>query len=297
MYTFKKIAGMLTLSILLCAAAHSQQTSQVLTDEDRQRIIDARTQGAIQRNEESRRNILNRNNADRISPAERRILLERGRYKKLQRKLTKENLKYLEPEFSDLKKYERFLSEANTGLIKFLPDFGCRKNLVIDASSPCIINASIPGDGTSYSFRKNIYEEAELSDLSFRNDSFQAGGFLTLGLLVKLGTSPIEDYSLSSNGLKQLVGFKPATHLREAMAQRENSVKGMKVDGSFFNSKQALVNNITYGLRSIAYRGSGIIDERRDIIVVFQVVRMYADGAVAVLWKRVQNIKSPKLKR
>lgn len=65
---------------------------------------------------------------------------------------------------------------------------------------------------------------------------------------------------------------------------------------------------MTYGLRSIAYRGEvvqsfqGVLfneldyDKRRDVIVLFRTVGFDVAGTLIVIWKELRNTESPKLR-
>jgi hypothetical protein len=283
--------------LIIIGAGFSAAYSRQVSDQERQKNIDAREYDNRTRAQETPRRILKDADALRLSSQERRILLGRWRYKTLPRKLTKENLEYLKPALADFKKYESFLSQPDTGLIKLLPDIGCGKNLVIDASSPCVMNASIPGDGSAYSFRKNTYEEVELSDLLFKDGKFQIEGFMTQGILVKLGALPIETISLNSKGMSFLTDFIPAKKVEDVAAQRTRLKNGVTADDLIYSTEQPLAENMTYGLRSIAYRGTGTFDNRRDIIIAFQVVRVNSDGSTVIVWKKLRDIESPKMKK
>jgi hypothetical protein len=274
--------------------AYSQQDLRAQSDMERQKTIDAREQE--RRSQMVKAHELN-NDPLRITPQERRISQSRGRYKTLPRKLTKENLKYLEPALADYKKYESFLIQPDTGLIKLLPDIGCRKIMVIDASSPCVINASIPGDGAAYSFRTKTYLEKELSDLMLKDGKFQTEGVLIQGILFKLGNTPIETVSLESKGMRFLTNFVYAKNSKDAAAQKARLEKGIKVDEFTYSANQTLAENTTYGLRSIAYRGVGWIDKRVDVVAVFCVVRINDDGSAVIVWKQLQSKESPIMKK
>lgn len=291
--------SILTLLIIIgtgYSAAYSQQDLQVLRDQERQKIIDAREYDNRTKAQQAHQSISQGVNALPLSGRQRRIALGNGSYKNLPRKLTKENLEYLKPSLADYKKYESLLSQPDTGLIKLLPDIGCAKNLVVDASSPCMMNVSIPGDGSAYSFRKSTYEEVEFSDLLFKDGKFQVKGFMTQGILVKLGALPIETVSLNSKGMSFLTGFIPAKKREDVEQQTAKLKNGIRADDFIYSSEQPLAENMTYGLRSIAYRGTDTFDKRRDIIIVFQVVSVDSDGSAVIVWKRLQDIKSPKMK-
>ena len=124
------------------------------------------------------------------------------------RKPTKNEFELLAPNKEDLKKYAQFLRQSNTGLLKLIDDQGCAENtIVVNASEDCL-KYSMPGAGSSYSFRTENYRIRRLSDLTYTDDSFQSSGILAHAMLVNVGDIPLEQISLQTKGLKFLTEFQ-----------------------------------------------------------------------------------------
>ena len=224
------------------------------------------------------------------------------------RKPTKSEFKLLAPGKEDLKKYAPFLRQSHTGLIKLIADRGCAEHTnVINVSEECL-KYSMPGAGSSYSFRTENYSIRRLSDLTYTDNSFQALGILAHAILVNIGDVPLEQISLETKGLKFLTDFETVTDFNKAKEIDRQIIEGVETNGFLYSRGAKTVENATYILRSIAYRGSyyrafqGLVydeldfDERKDIIVAFRVVRRDAESAT-ILWKELNNQKSPVIKR
>jgi hypothetical protein len=199
------------------------------------------------------------------------------------------------------------LKAKDTGLTRLAADIGCfTKDDVVSAKPECV-RYSMPGSGSSYSFRMNDYKIQRLSDINFRGDSLEATGTLTHGILVFLGDAPIEGVSLDSDGVKYLVEIEPSEDFSAAGAFAGKLLKGFKNDNFIYGGAMKAIPGKTYVLRSIAYRGEakrvveGLIfnelefDERRDIVVAFHVAAINPGEDVTIVWKELRNKKSPKL--
>jgi hypothetical protein len=126
--------------------------------------------------------------------------------------------------------------------------------------------------------------------------------------LVDLGDVPIEQTSLGSAELKYLVEFQPSAGFKEANDVNESLTNGIKHDGFLYLRSIPAVEDHTYALRSIAYRGrvmtsiKGVpyneldFDRRRDIIIVFRIVQKDADGSISILWNQLSDKEAPKIK-
>jgi hypothetical protein len=245
-----------------------------------------------------------RNPYSRITnPLEARQSIE-----KLYRKPTERELKSLAPLNDDLQKYADFLRTPNTGLIRLAADFGCTvNNKVVVASDDCL-KYSMPGNGISYSFREKIYRVNNLADITFTGDSFQATGFFLHGILAAIGNIDLRDINLRTNGFGYLVNFQPATDFQRAVEIDKELFGEVKKDGFIYSRTVPVAENMTYVLRSIAYRGTvykalqGLVyneldfDKRKDIVVAFRLVRRHEDGSVTILWKELLRRDSPKIK-
>lgn len=223
------------------------------------------------------------------------------------RKPTKEESKSLAPGAEYLKKYAAFLRQSNTGLIKLIPDKGCAENTnVVNASADCL-KYSMPGAGSSYSFRKRNHRTLTLSDIAYADSSFFSSGVLTHAILVDIGDVPLEQISLQTKGLKFLTDFETVSDYEKAKEIDRRLLRGIEDNGFFYRRSAFAGENTTYVLRSIAYRGSffrtlqGLVydeldfDERKDITVAFRVVGKDENESVTILWKELKRRDSPKI--
>lgn len=238
------------------------------------------------------------------------ILRIAGRHlEQLYRKPTSDELKKIAPDRRDSEKYKAFLDKSGTGLTKLVGDAGCADNSkVISAAEECL-RFQFPGAGASFSFRLENYRLPRLADLTFSDKSFQATGHYLHGIFVNIGDVPLESVDLQTPGLKFLNEFEPSTEYEAAVELDKVLSVGVRHDGFFYRRALYAKENTTFVLRSIAYDGKSFrairgftyneldFDKRRDVIVAFRVVRFGDDGSVTILWKKISDEKSPKLKR
>ena len=238
----------------------------------------------------------------------RQIILQSS-VQPLYRNPTREELKAIAPDWNLQKKFEEFLRADNTGLIKLLADTGCAGNAGVVVAKEDCLKYTMPGAGNSYSFRINNYRVRHLADLTFSGNSFYVTGVLMHGIMVNLGDVPLETVTLQTNGLKFLTEFQPTGDFEEAKAIDQQLIKGISKDGFLYSRKLDCTENTTYVLRSIAYDGKimrsvkGIayneldFDKRKDVTIVFRVVRRDYEGNLTILWKELLRKNAPKFKK
>jgi hypothetical protein len=225
----------------------------------------------------------------------------------LYRKPSREELEAVEPGAELFDKYADFLRQENTGLTKLIEDTGCAENTkVVVASSDCL-KYTMPGAGSSFSFRAQTYRLSRLADITFTNNSFQASGVFIHGIFVNIGDIPLEKVTLQTEGLKYLTDFAPETDYEKSREIDRQLIKGVKSEGFLYRRGLFIVEETTFVLRSIAYDGkymrsaSGVtyneldFDKRKDVIVAFRIVEKDSDGNVTILWKELQQKDAPKL--
>lgn len=227
----------------------------------------------------------------------------------LYRKPTEEELKTLAPNAEDVRKFAAFLKQSNTGITRLAQDFGCAENTSIVVATPNCLLYTMPGAGSSFSFRTNNYRIRRLADLTFTNNSFQTTGVLLHGILVNLGDISLEQISLNTKGIKFLTDFATTGDLKKAAEIERQLVIGIEKDGFMYRSGTVAQENATYLLRSIAYRGTSMravqnvayneldFDKREDVLIALRVIRKDSDGSITILWKELESKKSPKIKR
>lgn len=227
----------------------------------------------------------------------------------LYRKPTKKEMALLAPADEDKRKYADFLLTPNTGLIKLAADKGCAENAKIVVATADCLALSMPGAGNSYSFRRRSYGIARLADVTFTENSFQATGKRLHGIFVNIGDVPLQQVGPQTRGVGFLTDFKPEAEFERAKAIDRQLSHGIKKDEFVYRRALRALDDTTYVLRSIAYRGtymravSGLtyneldLDKRFDVTVAFRIVRRHDDGAVTILWKQMAKQNSPKTKR
>lgn len=227
----------------------------------------------------------------------------------LYRKPSKKELKLVEPRRELVNRYAAFLRQPNTGLTKLIDDKGCSENTKVVVATDDCLKYTMPGAGSSFSFRTETYRIPRLADLTYADKSFQASGVLLHGIFVNIGNIPLENVDLQTKGLKFLVDFLPEPEYEKNKSVDTQLTEGVVNDGFLYRRGLFIVENTTFALRSIAYGGKsprsikGLAynefdyDKRKDVIVVFRIVEKDADGNVTILWKQLQEKDSPKIRK
>jgi hypothetical protein len=240
---------------------------------------------------------------------ERRLVFLDQNVAPLYRKPTARELKTVAPNPALLAKYAGFLRQPKTGLTKLIDDKGCAENTKVVVATENCLKYTMPGAGSSFSFRAGRYRIPRLADITFTNKSFLAAGVLLHGIFVNLGDVPLEQATLRTKGLKYLVEFQPETDYEKGVKIDAQLIRGVRQDGFLYRRGLYMDENATFALRSIAYEGKYYravrnvtyneldFDERKDIIVVFRIVEKDADDNVTILWKLLQEKDSPEVKR
>jgi hypothetical protein len=238
---------------------------------------------------------------------ERRASIFKQNIKPLYRKLTKSELKLMAPMAEDLKTFASLLKLPNTGLAKFVNTAECAEDTEVLSALPKCHAYYFPGAGASFSFRERRHRLRRLSDLLLAGENFYSPGVLMQGILVNLGQVPIEQITIGHRVVKTLTNFETAKTIPIAQKEWDMFAAGVEKDGLLFKSNMPVRVGETYLLRSIAYRGRFIrtvsqvvyneidYDDRKDIIVAFQVIRKDADESVTIFWKELRSNDSPRL--
>ena len=226
----------------------------------------------------------------------------------LYRKPRKTEIKILEPAKRHQEKYAELLKDKNSGLFKLVPDQGCEEKEKVVSAKPNCLKYDFPGAGTSYSFRLGNYRIRRLADITLVKKSLVARGVLSGAIFVVLGNVPIENVGLNTPGLSYLSEYRPVKSAKDAMEEAKRFARGVKKNGFIYGRGVYVSKNNTFAMRSIAYRGKFVrseagvtynelnFDKRRDVIIVFRIVEVGNDGSPTIVWKRLRESKSPKVK-
>lgn len=204
-----------------------------------------------------------------------------------------------------LNTYSEFLKQKNNGVFRLHDASNCSgSNYIFDLNSPC--PNAYPEKAAAYSFRTKKYQGKFLSDIFLENSKIYIKGFQTLGIISLLGELPLEDLTLSSNGVKQLFELEPPK-IKDDFQHYSKMISGsVQVGDHIFGDKIQLESNKSYLLRIIAFKISeashskkSIIsqiiesDKRDDIILVFKAVRQNEDKSWIIVWKELARKDAP----
>jgi len=218
---------------------------------------------------------------------------------------TREQKRKLQPNPQDLIKYAQFLEQPRTGIFRLMPDIGCTENInVIRADSVCL---NYVPESSYYSFREKEHTIEMLADIRLRNGFLISDGILSQGIMVQLGDVELDKLDPAAEGLAFLSNFAPHTQGSEAQKQYIEMMRGVKVGKYEYKKAHPSIENTTYALRVVAYRGTVIRsfrgyrfdvlggDKRIDLTLAFRVVRKDADGSLTLLWKEIERRNAPRL--
>ncbi len=225
----------------------------------------------------------------------------------LYRKPTKPELALLAPAAEDTEKFRAFLKQNDTGIVRLVPDAACPKDLpLVSATAECM-RYTMPGNGSSYSFRTRSYRISRLADITYLPNRFATKGFMAQGILVDIGDVPIESVTLATPGIPYLSSFTPAADVQNAARIDNDFLKGVTDGGFSYRRAVQLKENTTIVLRSAAYKGPSPrtyanvtydefeFDHRSDVIVVLRVVRVDADKSATIVWRLLEEKKPPSM--
>ena len=226
---------------------------------------------------------------------------------KIYRESTKEERTLLAPEIEDANKHREFLKQPKSGMMKLVIDLGCDELSNKNPGGKICDSFSMPGGGSAYSFRRNDYQFWRLADLLYDGKSFLAFGQMSQGFLLNIGDVPLNDLTRNTKGLDFVFAFAPENTVAGSERQHKQFVEGLLVDGFLYKKFLPAVENNTYILRSVAFKGVAAreergfrfneleFDKREDLIVAFRVVRKDFNATATLLWKILQSKPSPVL--
>lgn len=251
---------------------------------------------------------MNLSNSQSSSDPIMEAMLRKKREKESAKRTSKETLKEIGLYAADADKYGDFLKKNRLKALMLAPNGNCDENAKsIDVKDPCI-KYPVPGLGGAYSFRIGEYREKFLSDLVFTGENFAVAGYMTQGIITKLGQIPLTEADLKKKDLDFIQNLNPKMKSDEAKNLYDKLLIGIEVKGRTYTNRIKVEEGNTYVLRSIAYNApispetgqktfyQFHFDPREDIIIAFQVFKKYSDGNILVFWKEWKRKAAPNLK-
>jgi hypothetical protein len=105
-----------------------------------------------------------------------------------------------------------------------------------------------------------------------------------------------------------MANFSPHPQGPEAQKQFLQMMRGVKVGNYEYKKAVPMIENATYALRVVAYKGNifrsfrgfrfDVLDgdKRVDLTIVFRVVRKDADGSATLVWKELERRDAPRIR-
>jgi hypothetical protein len=248
------------------------------------------------------------------------IAPSRGPSKEEKEELTKqaEEIRIMrQPHPEDVQNYSTFLQQKNTGLFRLFPDLGCESKYTVKIADNC---SNLIYLSKSYSLIRRDYGDDHFYDLRLKNEELIFDGFLSQSIISAIGDIPLGDITLQTRGMRFLKDFNPETTSKKAKEQFVQISRKITSEGLVYGKVSKLYENVTYLTRIIAYQSSNKnlpaspeeykriktedeklltylkLDNRRDKIIAFRIVRKDNDGSITILWKELADKKSPRLK-
>jgi hypothetical protein len=214
-------------------------------------------------------------------------------------RFTSDEKRLLIPSHGDQQRYASFLGLDDTGLIRLYP-WTRRRSVVsidelVDRRSP-----EFNAHACLYSFSKERHGNALNGfidpRLGWAELKLGDGKFFTgftgesLGVLVALGDTPLENVTSVTDGVTGLTNITPPADYLEASSLSRRNRAGFEMDRFRYGSSLPALANTTYVLRSTS-------NKRADLLVAFRVVRIAPDGDVTILWRKLKTYPKPSWKR
>lgn len=202
--------------------------------------------------------------------------------------LGKREQKLVAPSPEDERRFEAFLREKNTGLVRLFPYQG-QQDEGFSVSTTAGPLARVWGGGGFYTFTHRTHMSGQWTEILLDEDGFTADVSRdSIGIIANLGAAPLESLTTESSAVAPLARYTPARDPAKAVNEAARIRAGFR-DGQFeYAASRAVEPGATYVLRSILY-------DRVDSLVVFRVVRKMDDGSVTLLWRRLRAYDTPKL--
>jgi len=203
-----------------------------------------------------------------------------------------------------LRDYQKLSISGISGINRLLSQVQCGHETADESLKSRCLKYSMPGNGSSFSFRSNGYRATRYADLTLTQDGFVAGGVRSISFLADLGDREISSLTLESKGVKPGSQYAAPREYQFVKQDWEAFDGGKRIDGIDFSRRAKPVVGNTYVLRSIAYRGTSYqksyettfneldLDERTDVVIVFKVVKQDNEG-YTIIWRQLSSSKAP----
>lgn len=195
-------------------------------------------------------------------------------------------------------KYQSFLNQENTGIIRIYPHKNCggrAKTVTVAELKRCADVPPLNDGGSIWSFRCSVgnfndCRRGQNVDLKYKDEMFLSGSGVVQGVMVDIAEAELSISLAKHKAFKSLKNYDPRRSLQEIAEQDKALAAGIAGDGGYiFSNHLPAKLNSTYILRSVLYRyhEKGALAEPTlgvDVVVAFKIVEKEPDGSLIVIF-------------
>lgn len=223
-------------------------------------------------------------------------------------KVTERDKELLAISAEDKNNFQNVLKANDSGMFRLFDVSECEDSKIQQNETQECPN-SVWSRGTAFSFRDAKYFPGMFSDVVLRSGVIGVESALSLGIVGELDQDPKMSATLNSPGVDKVIEFEPTEKLAELSAMRKLIHNGVLVDGKLYRDRMELKEGQNYILRNIAFRHKYLEEvreipvqgsrmnfrNRKDITVIFRAVRLNKDKSWLIVWRTLQEKRSPLL--
>jgi hypothetical protein len=196
------------------------------------------------------------------------------------------------------KKYQPFLNQLNTGIVRIFPNKNCggrARTVTVAELERCADVPPVNDGGSIWSFRCstenfNDCRRGQNVDLKYKDGMFLSGNGVVQGVMVDIVGAELSISLAKHKAFKFLKKYHPARSLPEIAGRDKALAAGIAAEGGYvFSNRLPAKLNSTYILRSVLYRyhEKGQLAPPKlgvDVVVAFKVVEKEPDGSLIVIF-------------
>jgi hypothetical protein len=196
------------------------------------------------------------------------------------------------------KKYQSFLNQRDTGIIRIFPNKNCGgkvKTVTVAELERCADVPPVNDGGSIWSFRCNTENfndcrRGQNVDLKYKNGMFLSGNGVVQGVMADIDGVELSTALAKHKAFKFLKNYDPGRSLPKIAERDKALAAGIAGGGGYvFSNRLPAKLNSTYILRSVLYRyherGELVAAKLGiDVVVAFKVVEKEPDGSLIVIF-------------
>lgn len=203
--------------------------------------------------------------------------------------LSDEDKEKLKPLSEDILQYSQFLKQNKTGIFKIFPFLDCNLKLIDVIDENCLNTVQAIGNGSVYSFTKESNLLDSWAEIVLSKNSLGVPYRKNLlGVIKALGDISLDKVDINSPQISGIKNIIPP-----------NSIKVLEETRKSLSVKEPAIVGNTYILRIMHFSEPNPLGNRRndstDLLLALKIIRKENNGSLTIIWKEIENKKTPKL--